>query len=264
MSLLPRTRFHRPWLPWLKGGLAAALALGAGYGLLEVAQRALGLHRLVIEQVTVTGCRGERQAEIQKLAEARCLHKPLFWFDAEGLRSAIEGKRWVRGLLIRKEPPDRLSLVIEERKPLLWLVHGGATYLMSEDGILMDRLNGANMSPIPVVADPASQGDAALAELVSAARILREKQAGFFERLAELRWSPKGPVAYIEGFQAPIYLSAGNVTNNIPNFQAIFVDELVKRPDLAQIPYVDLRWGNDDYVAVGPTNASAAPVQKAR
>ncbi|HJW10046.1 MAG TPA: FtsQ-type POTRA domain-containing protein, partial [Holophagaceae bacterium] len=171
MALLPRTRVSRPWLPWLKGGLAVGLALAAGYGLLEVAQRSLGLHRLVIEQVTVTGCRGERQAEILQLASARCLHKPLFWFDAEGLRSAIEGKRWVRGLLIRKEPPDRLSLVIEERKPLLWLVRNGNTYLISDDGVVMDRLNGANMSPIPVVADPASQNDAALAQLISAARV---------------------------------------------------------------------------------------------
>ncbi|HJU83400.1 MAG TPA: FtsQ-type POTRA domain-containing protein [Holophagaceae bacterium] len=264
MALLPRTRVPRPWLPWAKGGLAVVLVIGAGYGLLELAQRALGLRRLTIEQVAVTGTRGERQTEIQQLAEQKCLHKPLFWFDADGLRSAVEAKRWVRGLLIRKEPPDRLTLVIEERKPLLWLVRGGATYLMSDDGIVMDRLNGANMSPIPVVADPASQNDRALAELISAARVLRDRQPGFYERMAELRWSSKGPVAYIEGFQAPIFLSRANVANNIPNFQAIFVDELMKRPDFAKIPYVDLRWGNDDYIAVGATDSNATPVQKAR
>ena len=264
MALLPRTRPSRPWLPWIKGVLAVVLVIGAGYGLLEVAQRSLGLRKLVIEQVAVTGTRGERQMEIQRLAEQKCLHKPLFWFDAEGLRSAVEAKRWVRGLLIRKDPPDQLTLVIEERKPLLWIVRGGSTYLMSDDGILMDRLNDSNMSPIPVVADPASQGDQALAELIRAARVRRDRQPGFFERLAELRWSPRGPVAYIEGFQAPIYLSRANVANNIPNFQAIFVDELMKRPDFAKIPYVDLRWGSDDYVAVGGADSGSAPVQKAR
>ena len=263
MSLLPRTRPKRPWLPWARAGLTLVLLGAAGWALLELGGRYLGLQKLTIEQVEVTGCRGERRAEIQKLAEKLVLHKPLFWFDAEGLRTRIEAMRWVRGLQIRKDPPDRLSLVVEERQPVLWLVRPEGVFLVSDDGLLLDRVNPSNLNPIPVVVDPASQTDHALARLINVARVLREKQYEFYQRINELRWSAKGPVAYIEGLPAPIYLSRQDVTKNVPNFQGLFVDRLAQRPDLDRLRYIDLRW--DDEVAVGePEDPQAAtPPKKA-
>lgn len=258
MALSSRTRPRRPWLPFAKAGLVLLLVLGAAYGLLLLAQRYLGLQRLVIEQVVVTGTRGSRQAEIQKLAESLCLHRPLFWFDAEGLRGSVEQKRWVRGLLIRKEPPDRITLVVQERKPLLWLVRPEGTFLVSEEGVVMGLVDASDPTPLPVVVDSSSENDKAFLGLLNAARALRASQPDFYDRIAELRWTDKGPTAFIEGFQAPIYLDRHKPANNIPNFQAIFVDDLLKRPDFAKIPYVDLRWGDDDYVAVGPTGSGPA------
>ena len=260
MPLLPRTRPRRPWLPWARAGLTLGVLGLAGWGLLELGTRYLGLQKLVIEQITVSGCRGERQADIQALADSLVLGKPLFWVDLEELRTRIEARRWVRGLQIRKDPPDRLSLTLEERKPVIWLVRPNGVFLVSEDGVVLDRVNQANLNPIPVVADPASQTDKGLARLVSAARTLREKQQGFFERLTELRDSPRGPVAYIEGLPAPIYLSKTDVTKNVPNFQGLFVDRLAQRPDLAKLRYIDLRW--DDEVAVGEPDEEPAPVRK--
>jgi hypothetical protein len=229
---------------------------------MELGTQYLGLQKLTIEQVNVSGCRGERQAEIQALAEGLVLGKPLFWVDAEDLRARIEAKRWVRSLQIRKDPPDRLSLVLEERNPVLWLVRSNGVFLVSDDGILLDRVNQANLNPIPVVVDPASQTDQGLARLVSVARALREKQQGFYERVTELRWSQKGPVAYIEGLPAPIYLSRQDVTKNVPNFQGLFVDRLSQRPDLARLRYIDLRW--DEEVAVGEPEDDPVPAKPGR
>jgi len=260
--MLPRTRPKRPWMPWARVGITLLVLGFAAWGLMELGARYLGLQKLVIEQVNVSGCRGERQAEIQKLAEQLVLGKPLFWVDAEELRMRIDAKRWVRGLQIRKDPPDRLSLAIEERRPVLWLVRPKGVFLVSEDGILLDRVNQANLNPIPVVVDPASQTDQGLARLVSAARTLREKQQSFYDRITELRDSPKGPVVYIEGLQAPIYLSRQDVTKNIPNFQGLFVDRLSQRPDLARLRYIDLRW--DDEVAVGEPEESQPPAKLPR
>ena len=262
MSMLPRTRPKRPWLPWARAGITVTVIGLAGWGLMELGTRYLGLQKLVIEQVNVNGCRGERQAEVQKLAEQLVLGKPLFWVDAEELRARIETNRWVRGLQIRKDPPDRLSLAIEERRPVLWLVRPNGVFLVSDDGVLLDRVNQANLNPIPVVVDPASQTDLGLARLVSAARTLREKQQGFYDRVTELRDSPKGPVAYIEGMLAPIYLSRKDVTKNVPNFQGIFVDRLSQRPDLSRLRYIDLRW--DDEVAVGEPEDEPAPEKPRR
>jgi hypothetical protein len=260
--MLPRTRPRRPWLPWARAGITLAVLGLAGWGVLELGTRYLGLQKLTIEQVSVNGCRGERQADIQALAEQLVLGKPLFWVDAEELRARIEAKRWVRGLQIRKDPPDRLSLVVEERQPVLWLVRSNGIFLVSDDGILLDRVNQANLNPIPVVVDPSSQTDHGMARLISTARILREKQKDFYERITEFRDSSKGPVAYIEGLPAPIYLSRQDVTKNVPNFQGLFLDRLSQRPDLARLRYIDLRW--DDEVAVGEPEEAPVPVKTPR
>ncbi len=260
MALPSRTRRTRPWLPWAKVGLVAALVAGAGYGALEFGQRRLGLQKLTIEHVAISGTRGERLAQIQRIADPLCLGKPLFSFDAEALRSQIEGLRWVRGLLIRKDPPDRVSLVVEERKPILWLARPTGVYLVSDDGILMDQANPSSLMTLPVILDPRSQADENLVQLIRAATVLRDKQKDFYERITELRWNEKGPVAYLEGLSAPLYLSRHDVTKNIANFQVLLLDHLQKSPDLAKLQYVDLRW--DDQIAVKSAGEEQPPAQK--
>jgi len=258
--MLPRTRVRKPWMPWARVGLVAFLVVGGAYAALELGQRYLGLQKLVVEQVNISGCRGDRQAEIQRSADRLCLGKPLFWLDIERLRTAVEKHRWVKGLLIRRDPPDRISLVIEERKPLLWLARPEGVFLMSDDGILLDRVNTANLMPIPVIADPKSQGDKVLLQLIQAAAALRDRQKDFYDRIAELRWSDKGPVVYLEDMAAPIYLSRLDPTKNVPNFQMLYLNVLSKRPDRDRLRYVDLRW--DDEIPVGEPQETAPPMGK--
>jgi len=257
MPMIPRTRPKRPWMPWARVGLVGLLVAGAGYAALELGHKYLGLQKLTIEQITISGCRGERLEQAQAIADQVCLGKPLFWFDAEKLRESLESKRWVKGLLIRRDPPDRLSLVLEERKPILWLVRPEGVFLVSDDGIVLDRLNQVDLSPIPVVADPKSQQDGPMVQLIRAATSLRNKQKEFYDRLTELRWSDRGPVAFLEGLDAPIYLSRLEPTKNIPNFQMLFLNELSKRPDAGSLRYIDLRW--DDEIAVGEPSDSTPP-----
>jgi len=245
MALAPRTRPPRPWFPWVRVLIVVLLVAGAGWGVLELGQRYLGLQRLTIEQVAITGCRGERLAEVQQVADKLCLGKPLFWFDAEKLRRSLEERRWVKGLIIRKDPPDRLSLVLEERKPLLWLARPTGVFLLADDGVVLDRVNQSNLLPIPVVADPKSQTDESVVALIRVASTLRDRQKDFFERLSELRWSARGPVAFLEGLQAPIYLSKKDPAKNIPDFQAIYLERYAKTPDLTRVRYFDLRWDGD-------------------
>ena len=78
---------------------------------------------------------------------------------------------------------------------------------------------------------------------------------------SELRWEERGPVAYIEGLSAPLYLSKIDIQKNIPNFQGLFLDQLAKSPNLSKLRYIDLRW--DDEIAVGEPQDTAPPAQKA-
>lgn len=263
MAILRSTRRARPWIPWVRVGVVLVVFGAAGWGALELGQRYLGLQRLTIEQVGVSGCRGERLVQVQTLADAACLGKPLFLFDIEGLRARILALRWVKALVIRKDPPDRLILVVEERKPLVWLVRPKGVFLVSEDGIVMDRVGPGNLAPIPVVAEPRSQDDRSFLGVLRAARALKERQRDFYDRVTELRWSEKGPVAFIEGLDAPIFLSREDPARNVPNFQALYLSRIAGDAKTARPRYFDLRWDVEGgYVAVGDLPVDRPPTSK--
>jgi len=244
-------------MSWVRFSVVLFLVVAAGWGALELGQRYLGIQKLVIEQINISGCRWDRLAEVQMIADEVCKGKPLFLFDAEQLQTRIESLRWVRASLIRREPPDRLSIVIEERQPLFMLVTANGVLLMSEDGIIMDRVNQANLTPIPVVADPGSINDKTIISLIQVARQLKARQPDFYARLTELRWTTSGPTVFMEGLQAPIFLARDEPTKNIPNFQALFLQIFARKPDLSDVRYFDLRW--DDQIPVGELPESAAP-----
>ena len=65
MAMQTRSRPRRPWLPWARVALVGLLVSGAGYGALELGHRYLGLQKLTIEQVTISGCRGSRLTQAQ-------------------------------------------------------------------------------------------------------------------------------------------------------------------------------------------------------
>jgi hypothetical protein len=236
---------------------------GAGWAALELGQRYFGLQRLTIEQVSVSGCRGERLAQVQEIADRACRGKPLFLFDVEALRARIQALRWVRGLVVRKDPPDRLILLVEERRPLVWLVSPKGVFLVSEDGMVMDRVAPGNLAPIPVVADPRSQEDRSFLGVLRAARTLKARQRDFYDRVTELRWSDRGPVAFIEGLDAPIFLSREDPARNVPNFQALYLSKLAGEAKASAPRYFDLRWDVEGgYVAVGDLPLDRPPASK--
>ena len=257
---VPKLR-KRPWVPWVRFCLVLALVALAGWGALELGQRYLGIQKLVIAHVDISGCLWGRQSELQAIADEFCMGKPLFLFDAGELQSRINSLRWVKASLIRREPPDRLSIVIDERQPLLMLATDNGVLLMSEDGVIMGRVDRANLTPLPVVADPDSMVEETLVKIVRAARVLKAQQPEFFARLSEMRWGgigySAGPVVYYEDVHAPIYLSKDDPAKNIPNFQALFLRLYANRPDLSAIRYFDLCW--DNRIAVGELPRDAPP-----
>jgi hypothetical protein len=113
---------------------------------------------------------------------------------------------------------------------------------MSDDGIIMHRVDQTNIRPVPVVAGPHAKDERTLVRLIRVARALKSQQPDFYARLSELRWSDRGPMVFMEGLQVPIYLSKDEPAKNIPNFQAVFLQLYAKAPDLSNVQYFDLRW----------------------
>ncbi|MCL1893088.1 MAG: FtsQ-type POTRA domain-containing protein [Holophagaceae bacterium] len=251
---------RKKWIPLVRFGTVLILVLVAGWGAIELGQRYFGIQMLRIEHVDISGCKQDRLFEVQKIADELCKGKQLFLFDADQLQTKIESLRWVMAVLIRRVPPDRISIVIEERQPLLMLVRPKGVLLMSEDGIIMDRVSQSNISPVPVVADTPSQEEEILIKLVQVARALKAQQPDFYARLTELRWANQGlssgPTVFLDGVPPPIYLSKLEPAKNIPSFQALFLQMYVNRPDLSNVHYFDLRWENKAAVRELPDNVN--------
>jgi cell division septal protein FtsQ len=229
-------------MTWARFGAVLIVVALAGWGALEVGQRYMGVQKLVVEQINITGCQWGKLAEVQGIADEICKGKPLFLFDADLLQKRIGALRWVRAVLVRREPPDRLSIVIEERQPLFMLVVDGNVLLMSDDGIIMHRVDQTNIRPVPVVTGAYAKDERTLIKLIKVARALKSQQPDFYARLSELRWSDRGPMVFMEGLQVPIYLSKDEPAKNIPNFQAVFLQLYARTPDLNNVQYFDLRW----------------------
>jgi cell division septal protein FtsQ len=247
---------RKSWMPMARFCAVLLLVAMAGWGALELGQRYLGIQRLVIEQMHISGCQGNRLLDAQKIAEDICRGKPLFFFDADLLQEKLESLLWVSAVLIRREPPDRLSIVIEERQPLVLLATKNGILLMSDDGIIMDKANQDNLVPMPAIVDPSSLEEKILVELIMVARELKTQQPEFYARLTEMRWTDrgevwtsKGPTVFMEGLAAPIYLPKEDPAKNIPNFQALFLEKFINDPSLNGISYFDLRW--DGRIPVG-------------
>jgi hypothetical protein len=114
---------------------------------------------------------------------------------------------------------------------------------------------------MPVVADPASQGEQTIINLIQVARALKAQQPDFYARLTELRWSSHGinagPTVFMDGLQAPIYLAKDEPAKNIPSFQALFLQLYAEKVDLKDVRYFDLAW--DNQIAVGELPEDATP-----
>jgi cell division septal protein FtsQ len=244
----PKIR-RKPWVTWARFCIVFALVALASWGALELGQRYLGIQKLIVEQINITGCQRDRLEQVQAIADELCKGKPLFLFDADQLQAKIDSLRWVKASLIKREPPDRLSIIIEERQPVLMLATVNGILLMSDDGIIMDRANQANLVPIPVVADPASLNDQTLIKLIRVAKALKQQQPDFYARLIEMRWSShgisNGPTVFMEGLHAPIYLPMDEPAKNIPSFQALFLQIFAGKPEIKNVQYFDLRWDNN-------------------
>lgn len=230
--------------------LVAMFIFGFAFCFTELSHKYFGFNKFLIEKITISGCIDSHLNQAQIIANEICLGKSLFWFDSNRLRSELEKKRWIKSVLIRRDPPDHLNLVVIERQALLWLAWPQGIFLIDDEGVVFDKLNDINIASVPTIADPKSQNNKSILKLIQTASNLRSKQKEFYDRVTELRWNEKcGPIAFFDNLEAPIYLSRKNAVKNIPNFQMLFLNKLSNRPDLNSIRYIDLRW--DDKIAIG-------------
>ncbi len=90
--------------------------------------------------------------DLTPLVEASRLGN-LLLLDIAGLQDRIEAHRWVKEAHLRKVFPSTLRIVIEERLPAAVLRVGEARLLIDKEGVMLERLNARDESPLPLLVD---------------------------------------------------------------------------------------------------------------
>ena len=68
-------------------------------------------------------------------------YKNIFNFNKKAVKTTLLDHPWIKDAAIKKLYPDQLKITIVERKPEIILNHLDHFYLVSEDGIVLSRLN---------------------------------------------------------------------------------------------------------------------------
>jgi cell division protein FtsQ len=189
---------------------AAAVILLAGVGAAAGAARWVTTSpRFAVAAVEVRGA--SRVPETRILAAAGIVPGANLWtLDARQVVSRVEALPEIRRADLVRELPNRVRIVVEERRPFT-LVHTGRLHWLDEDGYLLGEVARAVASPAPVITGlseeevtqmrtaPSSKARTAIALI----RALLRSGSPLAEEISEIDMSRReGPVLYtVDGIE---------------------------------------------------------------
>ena len=149
LQLRRRDQRRRRGRHWLVGALALALAMGAIY--------LVGFSpALSARAVTVNGAKVLSRTEVLDAAGVAA-GTPLVWVDPAKVAERVSGLPAVAEVTVSRDWPDRVHIVVTERKPRL-AIPAGAGYLLADvTGVVFQAVENAPSGLVVVEADPNSQ-----------------------------------------------------------------------------------------------------------
>ncbi|MGH7334717.1 MAG: cell division protein FtsQ/DivIB, partial [Candidatus Rokuibacteriota bacterium] len=164
---------------------------------------------LAVRSIQVEGAARVSAEEIVATAEL-ALGTNMFWVDAAAIRARVETLPQIRNVEIIREFPDRVTILVEERRPFT-LVHAGRLHWMDEEARLLGEERAAVTPPVPVISGlteeelsrmrsaPGAKAQAAMALM----RTLMRSGSGLLAEISEIDMSRReGPVLYtVDGIE---------------------------------------------------------------
>jgi cell division septal protein FtsQ len=125
---------------------------------------------------TVVVLGNERVPTAAVLERAALEGRSLLTLDEQAAARRVEALPWVRRAQVQRWWPSTLAVRVEERQPVAVWVKGGETYLVDEEGRVLDRGVGPGLTVI-LDRDPGSvaPGDRVDATALAIARRLQER-----------------------------------------------------------------------------------------
>ena len=112
---------------------------------------------LCVRETVVRGCKELTEKEILRLAAVRAAPN-ILTLNLEAIARRIRVNPWVRDVSIGREFPDRLVIVVRERKALALLQGDGGMFLLDTDGASFKRLEPGDDAGLPVLTGCVREG----------------------------------------------------------------------------------------------------------
>jgi cell division septal protein FtsQ len=198
-----RRRRPRRAVPWRRLVGAAALIVATVVAVVAGGHWMLTTERFAVVAVEV---RGASRVPPQRILEVSgIVHGANLWrIDPEHVRARLEALPEIRRADVVRELPNRVSIVVEERRPFT-LVHAARLHWLDEDGRLLGEEHHAVATEVPVISGlsedelatmrttPGPRARAAIALI----RALLRTGSTLAGEISEIDMSrPEGPVLY--------------------------------------------------------------------
>jgi cell division protein FtsQ len=143
-----RRRRRRP-ISWRRAAVAAVLVVGIAGAVMAGGRWLLTTPRFAVVAVEV---RGASRVPPERLLEVSgIVHGTNVWrIDPAQVRARLEALPEIRRADVVRELPNRVSILVEERRPFT-LVHSARLHWLDEDGRLLGEEKNAVATEVPVI-----------------------------------------------------------------------------------------------------------------
>ncbi len=208
-----------------------------------------------VRQVSVEGLSVISKDEIVRLMNLQP-NVPMYQIDLTAVQKNILSNSFVEKVIIKRDAPSTLRVIIEERKPAAILV-ANELYYIAGDGTVLPYIASSETYDIPVVSGVDSlnkiktgqkliNADVQEAlEIITACKMISEN---LFHAISEIRLR-KGHDLILYSFEtgAPIIFGKGDAVKKMVKLEA-FWQKFLQNSDTKDIQYIDIRF--DDQVVV--------------
>jgi len=233
---------QRPASPWLSrimilAGIGAVLALAT--------QGFVTLHRIPVQQITVTGELAYTQTEaVQDMVQSN-LAGGFLRADLQRIRKQLEGLPWIFEATVRRKWPSSLEIHVVEQLPI---ARWGEDGFLNHEGQAFHSTRGGDWQSLPLLRGP--QGTAS--SLMANYQRMLELLSPLGLKVVQLAVDERGQVQAVLAGGLELVVGNQDFLERMHRFVALYRAELAARAE--DIERVDLRYESGVAVAY-----SAAP-----
>jgi cell division protein FtsQ len=164
------------------------------------------------------------------------------------LAESLSYSPWIKDLSLRKEYPRSLHVRIVEAVPVALLKKGRSMYLIDDEGMELEGLEGESVPFLPIIVGDPAVNSRAFSEAVSLAEVIRDFGLSAKKGRVEIKGMERG-VNYLEVYIDKLLVKVGQGEYDEKLSRLFDLTEEIRRRDI-NVEYVDLRF--EDRVVVRP------------